>query len=298
MLENLTTEQRNTRSTHLDQLSVHDLLQLMNDEDALVIPAIKEQLPQIASAVTAMIAARKQGGRLIYTGAGTSGRMGLIDAVECVPTFSTTPEEVMGLIAGGQQAFVRAVEGAEDDRDLGVADLKSIQLTDKDVVIGITASGRTPYVAAGLTYANELGATTVGISCNAGSLIGQLAQHPIEVVLGPEVLTGSTRLKAGTAQKIICNMLSTAVMVGSGKVYGNLMVDVQLTNEKLVERGKKIIMEATDCTYEQAAQALAQADNKPKVAIVMLLTGVTKAQALEKLTQADGFIRKTLPTTA
>jgi N-acetylmuramic acid 6-phosphate etherase len=227
-------------------------------------------------------------------GAGTSGRIGLLDAVECPPTFGTDPDEVVGLIAGGEKAFIKAVEGAEDSRELGVADLKEINFQAHDILVGIAASGRTPYVIAGLEYARELGAKTIAVSCNKGSLIGKAAEIAIEVENGPEVLTGSTRLKSGTSQKLICNMLSTASMVKTGKVYGNLMVDVQLTNEKLVERAARIVMQATDCDYETAKSFLSQADNKPKVAIVMILTGLSHAEAVEKLNQNQGFIRKTI----
>jgi len=244
MLEHLTTETRNEKTMNLDEMSILDFLTTMNEEDEKVASAIKKELPSIAKAVEAIIKAKKQGGRLIYIGAGTSGRIGLLDAVECPPTFGTNPDEVIGLIAGGEKAFIKAVEGAEDSKELGMEDLQNIRLTKMDIVVGIAASGRTPYVIGALEYANSIEAQTVAVSCNKDSDIGKVANIAIEVVNGPEVLTGSTRLKAGTAQKLICNMLSTASMVGIGKVYGNLMVDVQLTNEKLVERAKRIVMEA------------------------------------------------------
>lgn len=294
MIDHLTTETRNERTMNLDELTTEQFLTIMNEEDKKVIGAVKEQIPQITIAVEAIIEAKKKGGRLIYIGAGTSGRIGLLDAVECPPTFGTNPDEVIGLIAGGEGAFIKAVEGAEDSKLLAVNDLKSIQLTAKDIVVGIAASGRTPYVIGGIEYANEIGAETVAISCNKNSEVGDVAKIKIEVVNGPEVLTGSTRLKAGTSQKLICNMLSTASMIGLGKVYKNLMVDVQLTNEKLVERAKRIVMEATGCDYVVAEDYLKQADQKPKIAIVMILTGVSKQEALDKLQNSQGFIRKAI----
>ncbi|WP_413306465.1 N-acetylmuramic acid 6-phosphate etherase [Bacillus sp. 1P10SD] len=294
MLEHLTTEGRNEKTMHLDQMKAIDFLEVMNEEDMKVAYAVRQELPHIAKAVEMIVAAFKNGGRLIYMGAGTSGRIGLLDAVECPPTFNTSPEEVIGLIAGGENAFIKAVEGAEDSLELGVQDLKGIQLTNKDVLVGIAASGRTPYVLAGLEYAKNIGAKTVAISCNKESETGKIAEVAIEVVSGPEVLTGSTRLKAGTSQKLVCNMLSTASMVGIGKVYGNLMVDLQLTNEKLVERAKRIIMEATNCPYEIAEEFLVKADNKPKVAIIMILTNVSYEEAVNRLEAAEGFVRNAI----
>ncbi|GGE73057.1 N-acetylmuramic acid 6-phosphate etherase [Priestia taiwanensis] len=292
MLEHLTTEKRNEKTMNLDEMKIIDFLTVMNEEDASVAESVKKELPQIAKAVEHIIAARRNDGRLIYIGAGTSGRIGLLDAVECPPTFGTAPEEVIGLIAGGEKAFIKAVEGAEDREELGVQDLQDITLTDKDIVVGIAASGRTPYVIGGLKYANSIGANTIAVSCNKESAIGKVANIAIEVLSGSEVLTGSTRLKAGTSQKLICNMLSTASMIGIGKVYGNLMVDVQLTNEKLVERAKRIVMEATSCDYETATAYLSKADNKPKIAIVMILAGFTKEEAIKRLEETKGFIRK------
>ncbi|MGG3564612.1 N-acetylmuramic acid 6-phosphate etherase [Neobacillus rhizosphaerae] len=294
MLEHLTTEGRNEKTMHLDQMKAIDFLEVMNEEDMKVAYAVRQELTHIAKAVEMIVAAYKNGGRLIYMGAGTSGRIGLLDAVECPPTFNTSPNEVIGLIAGGENAFIKAVEGAEDSLELGVQDLKSIQLTNKDVLVGIAASGRTPYVLAGLEYAKNIGAKTVAISCNKESETGKIAEVAIEVVSGPEVLTGSTRLKAGTSQKLVCNMLSTASMVGIGKVYGNLMVDLQLTNEKLVERAKRIIMEATNCPYEIAEEFLVKADNKPKVAIIMILTNVSYEEAVNRLEAAEGFVRNAI----
>ncbi len=294
MLEHLTTETRNRKTMNLDELTPLELLEVMNEEDQKVAQAVKQEIPQIAKAVEVIKTAIKQGGRLIYMGAGTSGRIGLLDAVECPPTFGTSPEEVVGLIAGGERAFIKAVEGAEDNEQLGVQDLQDIKLTAKDIVVGIAASGRTPYVIGGLEYANSIGTPTVAVSCNKDSAIGKVAKIAIEVVNGPEVLTGSTRLKAGTSQKLICNMLSTASMIGTGKVYGNLMVDVQLTNEKLVERAKRIVMDATDCDAETAEDYLKQADHKPKIAIVMILAGLSKEEAVQRLEESQGFVRQAI----
>lgn len=293
-LGNLITERRNSNSYHLDEMTTPELLQMMNEEDAKVSSAVAKALPKIAEAVDLITAARFAGGRLIYTGAGTSGRIGLLDAVECPPTFGVSPDEVVGLIAGGEKAFIKAVEGAEDNFELGATDLKEINLTEKDVVVGITASGRTPYVIGGLEYANAIGAKTIAIACNPNSAVGEVATVAIEVDNGPELLTGSTRLKSGTAQKLICNMLSTAIMIKTGKVFGNLMVDLQLTNEKLVERGKRIIMDATDCDQEVAEAKLAEADGKVKLAILMVLTGLTKEAATLQLESNGGFIRKAM----
>lgn len=290
MLKNLTTETRNQRTMHLDQMSVTELLTVMNEEDAKVSEAVKEQIPSIAQAVTAITKSLRRGGRLIYMGAGTSGRIGLLDAVECPPTFGTSSEIVRGLIAGGSNAFIKAVEGAEDRKELGATDLQNINLTAEDAVVGIAASGRTPYVIGGLEYARSVGAATISISCNKAAEISQKADIAIEIENGPEVLTGSTRLKAGTSQKLVCNMLSTASMIGIGKVYGNLMVDVQLSNEKLVERAKRIIMEATSCDLPTAEKTLELSGRKPKLAILMILTGCTYEEALEKLEQTQGFI--------
>ncbi|WP_416135260.1 N-acetylmuramic acid 6-phosphate etherase [Bacillus thuringiensis] len=292
MLENLTTETRNEKTMNLDEMSTIEFLTVMNEEDEQVAAGVKLEIPQIAKAVEVIVKAKRKGGRLIYIGAGTSGRIGLLDAVECPPTFGTAPKEVLGIIAGGEKAFIKAVEGAEDSKEFGIQDLKDIDLTNKDVVVGIAASGRTPYVIGGLEYANSIGAQTVAVSCNKGSAIGKEAKIAIEVNNGPEVLTGSTRLKSGTSQKLVCNMLSTASMIGLGKVYGNLMVDLQLTNEKLVERAKRIVMEATSCDYETAELYLVKADNKPKIAIVMILAGFSKEEAMQRLEENQGFIRQ------
>lgn len=294
MLENLATEKRNSKTLHLDELTTAEILAIMNEEDKTVPQAIKQVLPTIEKIVNGVISTFQVGGRLIYLGAGTSGRLGVLDAVECVPTFGVEPSQVVGLIAGGEKAFVQAVEGAEDSMILGETDLKELALTENDYVIGIAASGRTPYVIGALDYAKHIGARTAAVSCNADAAISKHAELAVEVVTGPEVLTGSTRLKAGTAQKLVLNMISTASMIGVGKIYKNLMVDVKPTNEKLVERAKRIIMEATDCDYETAAKFYQLADTHVKVAIVMLLTDSTKLEAIKKLEQANGFVRKTL----
>lgn len=293
-LDKLTTETRNTQTMNLDELSTSEVMTLMNQEDQKVALAVEEALPMITKVVETITDSFSKGGRLIYMGAGTSGRLGVLDAAECVPTFSVDPSMVQGLIAGGMKAMTVAVEGAEDSKTLGAEDLEAIQLTDKDVVVGIAASGRTPYVIGGLEYATKVGAKTATISCNKDAKISQYAQMPIEVDAGPEILTGSTRLKAGTAQKLILNMLSTGAMIGSGKVYQNLMVDVKPSNEKLEERSKRIIMQATDCTYEEASETFEAADHQVKLAIVMILTHSNKETATQKLTEAKGFIRETL----
>lgn len=292
MLENLTTEARNERTMRLDEMEVTEMLTVMNEEDAKVAGAVKKEIPKIAQAVTAITESLKKGGRLIYMGAGTSGRIGLLDAVECPPTFGTSPDQVVGLIAGGSNAFIKAVEGAEDRAELGRTDLQNLGLTAKDAVVGIAASGRTPYVIGGLEYAKQVGAKTISISCNKNAVISTISDIAIEIENGPEVLTGSTRLKAGTSQKLVCNMLSTASMIGLGKVYGNLMVDVQPTNEKLADRAKRIVMEATGCDASTAENTLRLAEGKPKPAILMILTGCSYEVALEKLEENQGFIGK------
>lgn len=293
-LSHLTTENRNQKTMQLDELSIEKVLTLMNEEDHNVPESVKQALPNIEAAVQVIIQSFQNEGRLIYMGAGTSGRLGVLDAAECVPTFGTEPELVQGLIAGGMQAMTVAVEGAEDSPTLGREDLEAIHLTANDTVVGIAASGRTPYVIGGLDYANQIGASTVSLACNFGALISQHATINIEVEVGPEILTGSTRLKSGTAQKLVLNMLSTASMIGIGKVYKNLMVDVKPTNEKLVERAKRIIMAATDCTYDVAATQFSAANEDVKLAIVMILTDLSANEAKERLTQAHGFVRQTI----
>ncbi|CEG29614.1 N-acetylmuramic acid 6-phosphate etherase [Bacillus sp. B-jedd] len=293
MLDKLTTEKRNDRTMDLDLMSVKEILETMNKEDQTVPLSVAGEIPQIEKAVTKTISSFRQGGRLIYLGAGTSGRLGVLDAVECVPTFGSQPEMVQGFIAGGMKAFTKAVEGAEDDELLGVEDLKGISVNSNDTVIGIAASGRTPYVIGALKYARTQGATTVSISCNKNSEISKYAEIAIEVETGPEVLTGSTRLKAGTAQKLVLNMISTASMIGIGKVYKNLMVDVQSTNKKLVERSKRIIMQAAETDYDTAAEYYEKADRNVKAAIIMILLNCSYEEAAQKLEESNGFIRKT-----
>ena len=293
-INQLTTEKRNPNTMHLDQMSVGQVLELMNKEDQQVPKAIAEALGQIEAAVETIIQSFNTGGRLIYFGAGTSGRLGVLDAAECVPTFGVSPDLVVGLIAGGDKAMVEAVEGAEDSLTLAEEDFKKLNLNANDTVVGIAASGRTPYVIGGLQYAQSIGAKTVSIACNQQAKISRFAQIPVEVDCGPEVLTGSTRLKAGTAQKLILNMLSTVSMIGIGKVYQNLMVDVQATNEKLAERSKRIIMAATECTYEDAVRYFEAANQNVKVAIVMILTNLDATEASQKINAANGFVNQVI----
>ena len=293
-LKNMSTETRNQNTMNLDIMTPLEVVTVMNQEDARVPEAIKPALPNIAQCVTWAIESIEAGGRIIYMGAGTSGRLGVLDAVECPPTFGVAPEVVVGLIAGGEKAFVKAVEGAEDSRELGRQDLVDINLEKRDIVIGIAASGRTPYVLGGLAYAQEVGCHTVGISCNPGSAVGAAAELAIEVVPGPECLTGSTRLKSGTCQKLILNMISTATMVGCGKAYQNLMVDVMQTNEKLVVRAQNIVMEATGCDRETAAEKIALADGNAKTAITMILADCDVTEARERLAKAKGHVREAI----
>ena len=293
-LKNMSTETRNQNTMNLDIMSPLEVVTVMNQEDAKVPAAITPALPNIAQCVTWAIESIEAGGRIIYMGAGTSGRLGVLDAVECPPTFGVAPEVVVGLIAGGEKAFVKAVEGAEDSRELGRQDLIDINLAKRDIVIGIAASGRTPYVLGGLAYAQEVGCHTVGISCNPGSAVGAAAELAIEVVPGPECLTGSTRLKSGTCQKLILNMISTATMVGCGKAYQNLMVDVMQTNEKLVVRAQNIVMEATGCEREVAAEKIAIAGGNAKTAITMILADCGLEEAKERLARAKGHVREAI----
>ena len=293
-LDNLLTEARNPQTMELDSMTPLEIVTAMNREDARVPESIRPQLPNIARCVAWATEAIRSGGRLIYMGAGTSGRLGVLDAVECPPTFGVSPDVVVGLIAGGERAFVRAVEGAEDSRELGKADLEAIGLTPKDLVVGIAASGRTPYVLGGLAYANSLGCKTAAISCNPGSAVGQEARLAIEVAPGPECLTGSTRLKAGTAQKLILNMISTATMVGCGKAYSNLMVDVMQTNEKLVVRAQNIVMEATGVSRDSAKEAIALAGGSCKLAVTMILADCTVEEAKERLERCGGSVRQAI----
>lgn len=293
-LSSMSTETRNPNTMNLDTMTPLEVVTIMNQEDAKVPQAIAPALPQIAQCVSWAIQSLEQGGRIFYMGAGTSGRLGVLDAVECPPTFGVDPELVVGLIAGGEKAFVKAVEGAEDSRELGRQDLVDHNLTKNDIVIGIAASGRTPYVLGGLDYANQLGCHTVGISCNPGSAVGAAAKLAIEVVPGPECLTGSTRLKAGTCQKLILNMISTATMVGCGKAYQNLMVDVMQTNEKLVVRAQNIVMEATGCDRATAAEKIALASGSAKTAITMILADCGLEEAKARLEKAKGHVREAI----
>lgn len=293
-LDNLLTEARNPQTMELDSMTPLEIVTAMNREDARVPESIRPQLPNIAQCVAWATEAIRSGGRLIYMGAGTSGRLGVLDAVECPPTFGVSPDVVVGLIAGGERAFVKAVEGAEDSRELGKADLETIGLTQRDLVVGIAASGRTPYVLGGLAYANSLGCKTAAISCNPGSAVGKEARLAIEVAPGPECLTGSTRLKAGTAQKLILNMISTATMVGCGKAYSNLMVDVMQTNEKLVVRAQNIVMEATGVSRDSAKEAIALAGGSCKLAVTMILADCTVEEAKERLERCGGSVRQAI----
>lgn len=293
-LSKLTTEMRNPNTMNLDQMTPLEFVQIMNEEDAKVIQAVKAVLPEVAEVITWTTEALRKGGRIIYMGAGTSGRLGVLDAVECPPTFGVTQDVVVGLIAGGEKAFVKAVEGAEDSETLGTEDLKNLGLNDKDVVIGIAASGRTPYVIHALRYARSLGVKTAIIACNKDSEMSLEADLAIEPVSGPEILTGSTRLKAGTAQKLVLNMISTGTMVGIGKAYENLMVDVMQSNEKLKTRAENIVMAATECIREEAREKIDLAEGSVKLAITMILLGTDATKAKEKLDQAKGHIRGTI----
>lgn len=293
-LSGLGTETANPRTADLDVMTTADLLAVMNAEDQTVPLAVERALPDIAKAVDLIVSRRRNGGRLIYLGAGTSGRIGLLDAVECPPTFGTDPREVVGLIAGGDGAFLLAVEGAEDDPTRAESDLRALDLTGADVVVGLAASGRTPYVIGGLTYARAWGAATVAIACNLDAPISYAADVAVEVDTGPEILTGSTRLKAGTAQKLVCNMLSTASMVQTGKVYRNLMVDVKPTNAKLVDRSRRIVAAAAQVGLDAARDAVDAAGGNAKTAIVMLLAPCTPDEARRRLAAHDGQIRPAL----
>ncbi|MBT0403452.1 N-acetylmuramic acid 6-phosphate etherase [Morganella morganii] len=293
-LTSMITESRNPASADIDSLPTLDMLRVINREDQTVALAVEKTLPQVAQVVDAVAQAFRLGGRLIYIGAGTSGRLGILDASECPPTFGTPAEQVVGLIAGGHKAILKAVENAEDNRELAVSDLKALNFSEKDVLVGIAASGRTPYVLGGMEYALSLGATVAAVSCNPNSEMSRLAGIAITPVVGPEVITGSSRMKAGTAQKLILNMITTGAMIRSGKVYGNLMADVEATNAKLVERQKRIVMAATECDRATAEQALAACDGHCKTAIVMILAQLSAGDAKALLAQHQGFIRDAL----
>lgn len=286
----LTTEESNPKSTRLDEMSINEVLNTMNEEDQTIAFAVQQMIPYIGQVVEKVVRAFKNGGRLIYVGAGTSGRIGVLDAVECPPTFSTSPELVRAVLAGGEGAMFNAVEGAEDDELLGSSDLQKLDITKNDVIIGIAASGRTPYVIGALTFANTCGATTVSLASNEQSAISDYADINIEVITGPEVLTGSTRLRAATAHKMILNMISTTAMIKTGKVYKNLMVDLNASNYKLRERAKKMVCSITGVSYEQAEIVLDETAYDVKLAIVIILTNVTKEEAGKLITNADGFV--------
>lgn len=293
-LSTLITEQRNPNSMNVDSLSALEIVQLMNDEDKQVPLAIEKCLPQIAQAVERIVAAFQQGGRLVYIGAGTSGRLGVLDASECPPTFGVSPEMVKGIIVGGERALRHPIEGAEDSKAQAVFDLQTIHFSSKDVLVGIAASGRTPYVIGSLEYAKSLGSVTVSIASNPNSAMANIVDIAIDTVVGPEVLTGSSRLKSGTAQKLVLNMLTTASMILMGKCYQNLMVDVQASNEKLKARAIRIVMQATDCDKTLAEETLKLAEQNAKLAIMMILSGLDRAQAEALLEKYHGKLQLAL----
>lgn len=293
-LKELSTERRNPATENLDTMSTLEMVTVMNREDAIVPWAISRVLPEIARSVDVIAAAFARGGRLIYVGTGTSGRIGALDASECPPTFGIDPKMVQFLIAGGEDALVRATEASEDSDDLGRTDMAALKPGKRDVIVGIAASGRTPYTIGALEYAAKRGAFPIAITCNRHSILGKAAKIRIEVEVGPEVLTGSTRLKAGTAQKLICNMLSTGAMVKLGYVYSNLMVNMHLINEKLMERGILIVESLTNVKRAAALDALKQADMSMPVALVMLEAGVSKSVAARRLRKAKGNVRKAI----
>ncbi len=288
------TENRNSASENIDCASTLEILQIINNEDKKVAIAVEKQLANIAKAVDAISHALLNRGRLIYLGAGTSGRLGILDASECPPTYGTAPEQVVGLIAGGHPAIFKAVENAEDSPELAINDLKHINFSAKDILVGIAASGRTPYVIGGMQYAKSLGATVISLCCNANAPMINLANIAITPIVGAEVVTGSSRMKAGTAQKLVLNMLTTASMIKIGKVYGNLMVDVKASNAKLIERQISIVMQATDCSRQTAITTLNQCNQHCKTAILMILAGLTAEEATQKLLNNNGFIRKAI----
>ena len=293
-LTGIATEARNPATMELDTMTPLEIAEAMSREDERAVMAVRAVLPRVARAIEWAGEALCAGGRVIYVGAGTSGRLGVLDAVECPPTFGVSPDVVIGLIAGGEGAFVKAVEGAEDSPELGARDVESVAAGEKDLVVGLAASGRTPYVVGALRHAREAGCRTVAVACSGESPIGAVADLAIEVATGPEVVTGSTRLKAGTAQKTILNMISTGAMVSCGKVYQNLMVDVQLTNEKLVARARSIVRSATGCSEETAGAALCKAEGNAKTAIVMVEKECDASEAQELLARAGGSVRRAL----
>jgi N-acetylmuramic acid 6-phosphate etherase len=287
----LNTEQRNPKTMNIDQMSTEEIITVINQEDTLVPNVIARQVPMISEVVDEIVTAFKQDGRLIYIGAGTSGRLGIIDASECPPTFGTDPSLVVGIIAGGKEAMTEAIEGVEDDKQQGQTDLEDISLTAKDIVVGIAASGRTPYTIGALEYAKKIGAQTVSVVCSKDSEMEKISGYTISAVVGPEVITGSTRMKAGTAQKLVLNMLSTASMIKMGKVYGNLMVDVQMTNEKLHNRAVNIVKMATGASDEEARTAIKEQNYHTKAAILQIITGLMGIEVKNLLEQHDGYLR-------
>lgn len=293
-LDKLTTEMRNPDTLDIDKVSTIEMIRKINNEDKKVAEAVELEIENIAKAVDEISERMTNGGRIIYIGAGTSGRLGILDASECPPTYGVSEELIQGIIAGGMEAIFRAKEGAEDSKELAVEDLKGKNLNENDTVVGLAASGRTPYVIGGLDYANEIGALTVSITCNAESEVAKSAKIAISPVVGPEVVTGSTRLKSGTAQKLVLNMLSTGVMIKQGKVYGNLMVDVKASNKKLVERTKKIVCEATEVDREVAEATLEQTNYDVKLAIFMIISKLDKDEAKRILLLNKGYISKAL----
>ena len=293
-IDNLKTERRNPKTKDLDLLSTSQILSIMNEEDLNVVAGVKEALPQIEKVVEYAAKTIQGGGRVVYIGAGTSGRTGLIDAVETGPTFNCEHDEFLGILAGGLPAVKKSKEGAEDDKELAVNDCKEVNLSANDFLIGIAASGRTPYPIGAMEYMHEIGGKTACIACNKNSQMASYADFPIEVDAGPEILTGSTRLKSGTVQKIVCNMISTATMVRVGKVYGNLMIDVKATNLKLIERCRRIVMEATGCDHDLADKVLNEVDNDCKLATIMIITTCTKQEAIDRLNNAKGIVREAL----
>lgn len=291
-LGSLTTEQINPRSLNIDTMDSESIVRLMNEEDATVAAVVREALPQIAKAVDLIVKQFNRGGRLIYLGAGTSGRLGMLDASECPPTFGVSSDHVKFVLAGGAEAFLKGIEGAEDNEEAAREDILALNPTKEDCLVAISASGRTPYCISALNQAKQLGIPCITISCNKPAEMSRYADVPVEVVCGPEVLVGSTRLKAGTAQKMILNMISTASMVRIGKAYQNLMVDMSPINTKLKERAKRMVMTATGVTYAQAEEALTETDWQVKTAIVVILTGVNAAKAESLLKESDGFVRR------
>lgn len=293
-LENLVTEGRNKNTLQIDKEDTLGIIELINNEDKTVAYAVEEQKESIAKAVNIIVDRMKQGGRLFYIGAGTSGRIGILDATECPPTYGVDFELVQAIIAGGNQAIFKAIEGAEDDKELGKQDIIDRGVTSKDVICCIAASGRTPYVIGAMEYAKELGCAVLSITMNPNSEMSKKADLPINIIVGAEVIMGSTRMKSGTAQKMVCNMLTTASMVKMGKVYSNLMVDVKTSNEKLVERAKRIIMIATNVKYDVAEKFLEEADNSVKLAIFMIKSGLDKDSAKSILDRQEGYISEAL----